>query len=155
MFCRESQRNVPKIVAHVQSHLFSNEPFCFWMCFSSVIARVSFNMIQIARHCRSSLDSHCIFDSGHSLQVEFILLNDPHTTFWHCRKRSYASFGQPFPKNLYTLFVHRASLELQSFFVPIFFKIWASKLGVRLIYRYGLCHGLLWYCTGAVLTLII
>ena len=60
------------------------------------------SFIQIARYRRSSVDGRGIFDSGRSLQVEFILLNIPHTTFRHCRERPYPSFGQPFPKQLYT-----------------------------------------------------
>ena len=37
--------------------------------------------IQIARHRRSSLDGRGVFDSGRSLEVEFILLNVSHTAF--------------------------------------------------------------------------
>ena len=95
----------------------------FLNVFGSVIAREiereSFNMhkpvrtatsctlypknsfIQIACYYRSSLDGRGIFHSRRSLQVEFILLNISHTTFWHCHERSYPSFGQPFPKQLY------------------------------------------------------
>ena len=47
------------------------------------------SFIQIARYRRSSLDGRGIFDSGRSLQVEFVLLNISHTTFRHCRERSY------------------------------------------------------------------
>ena len=71
----------------------------FWTCFGSVMARESYDMhkpvrtatsstlyptnffIQIARYSRSSLDGRGIFDSGRSLQVEFILLNISHSTF--------------------------------------------------------------------------
>ena len=63
------------------------------------------SFIQIARYRRSSLDGRGIFDSGRSLQVEFILLNISHTTFRHCRERSYPSFGQPFPET-YPLVSH-------------------------------------------------
>ena len=58
--------------------------------------------IQIAHYRRSSLDSRGIFDSGRSLQIEFILLNISHTTFRHCHEHSYHSLGQPFPKQLYS-----------------------------------------------------
>ena len=56
--------------------------------------------IQMAPYRRSSLDGRGFFDSGRSLQAEYILLNISHTTFRHCRERSYPSFGQPFPKQL-------------------------------------------------------
>ena len=71
------------------------------------------SFIQTARYHRSSLDSRCIFDSERSLQVEFIFLNIFHTTFRHCRERSYPSFGQPFPKQLYIIPQGR-TLEWQS-----------------------------------------
>ena len=59
------------------------------------------SFIQIVCYRRSSLDSRGIFDSGGSLQVEFVLLNISHTTFPHFREHSYPSFGHPFPKQLY------------------------------------------------------
>ena len=71
--------------------------------------------MQIARYPRSSLDSRGIFDSGRSLQVEFILLNISHTTFRHCREHSYPSFGQPFPKQLYiTGIIQKCLLEKET-----------------------------------------
>ena len=67
---------------------------------------------QIGRHRRSSLDGRGIFDSGRSLQVKCILMNISPTTFRHCRESSYASFGQPFPKQLYNLPCWMASYAL-------------------------------------------
>ena len=72
-----------------------------WPTASSPTLYPKNSFIQIARHRRSSLNGRGIFDSGRSLQVEVILLNISHTTFRHCRERSYASVGQPFPKQMY------------------------------------------------------
>ena len=60
----------------------------------------------MTRYRRSSQDGRGIFHSGRSQQVEFILLNISHTTFRRSRERSYPSFGQPFPKQLYFDFLH-------------------------------------------------
>ena len=120
MLCRESRRNEPK--SWCTSRGITNEPFVFGrvlvaryrhrvstfisLCVLPLHERyiriqLSTVSLQIALYRWSSLDGRGNVDSGRSLQAEFILLNISHTTFRHCRERSYPSFGQPFPKQLY------------------------------------------------------
>ena len=142
ILCHALQRKSEKCIktrgARAEPSLMN--PLFLDVLFGSVIARESFNMhkplrtatsstlypknsfIQIARYRRPSLDSRGIFDSGCSLQSEFILLSISHTTFRHWRERSYPPFGQPFPKQLYTVVVRTFALTVTAhpYYAPKF-----------------------------------
>ena len=111
LFRRESLRNVYKNRgALAEPSFLQMNPFVSWTCFGSVMAGKSFNIslrvplllatlypknsfIEITRHRRSSL-----YGSG----IAHFILNCPILPFGIvANDRSYASFGQPFSKQLY------------------------------------------------------
>ena len=85
------------------------------------------SFIQTARYRRSSLDGRGIFDSGRSLQVEFILLNISHTTFRHRRECSYSSFGQPFPKQLHIQRNNKTAKGVKKIVIKKFIQLFNNK----------------------------